>query len=111
MLGDVLGVVLIAQDAQHVAVDVVLVAQVEEVDGVLVPGLGAHDGADDGRIPVVLLHARAGAEGVGRGGVDVLQRALGFLVRLAISAGSSHHDAVGRAGIVPGAPYPLFMSV
>ena len=35
-LGDVLGLVRIAQDAQHVAVDVVLVAEVEEADGIVV---------------------------------------------------------------------------
>ena len=39
---DVLGLVGIAQDAQHVAVDVVLVAEVEEADGIVVPRLGPH---------------------------------------------------------------------
>ena len=65
-LGDVLGIVGIAQDAQHVAVDVVLVAEVEEANGIVVARLRAHHRPRDRGIPVVLLPGRASAKAIRR---------------------------------------------
>ena len=59
MLGDVLGLVLITQDAQDITVDVVLVADIQEPDRVHITGLRPRHGTSDGRITVVLLQRRA----------------------------------------------------
>ena len=63
LLGAVLGLVLLAHDAQDVAVDVVLVAEVQEADRLHVTGLSRHDRAVDRLVPVVVLERRADAKG------------------------------------------------
>ena len=80
VLGDVLGLVLVAHDAAHVAVDVVGVLHVEEADGFPVALLGPGDGLRDDAVAVARPRPRSCWSGSGRppGWCPVRRRAPGM---------------------------------
>ena len=56
MLRRVLGIVLVADDAEHIAIDVVLVSQIQEAKRLHIARLRAPHSGGDGGIAVVVFH-------------------------------------------------------